>query len=179
MNLYFIGIIPNEELKLKVKSLKEEMRDRFGAKHALKSPAHITLQPPFKRPEEDEAEIIKRLKEFSSGRESFPLQLSGFGSFAPRVIFINITNPEKCEALYSDLKKDLVESLDFMADEVRSAFHPHMTIATRDLTKEAFLLAWPEFKSRHFNAKFDVKSVFLLKHNGKFWDIYREFEFGT
>jgi hypothetical protein len=52
-----------------------------------------------------------------------------------------------------------------------------MTIATRDLTEKAFEKAWPEYRPRIFQAGFIVKSLFLLKHNGKFWEINREFLF--
>ena len=47
--LYFIALIPGKELKEKVRAVKERMKADYNAGHALKSPAHITLQMPFKR----------------------------------------------------------------------------------------------------------------------------------
>ena len=47
-SLFFIAIMPNKELEEEVYAFKKYMASHFGAQHALKSPAHITLIPPFK-----------------------------------------------------------------------------------------------------------------------------------
>ena len=41
--LYFIALIPETRIMENVRVLKEEMRLKFNASHALKSPAHITF----------------------------------------------------------------------------------------------------------------------------------------
>ena len=53
-DLYFIALIPHTGLREEIREIKERMRDEYGAGHALKSPAHITLQMPFKRSPGDE-----------------------------------------------------------------------------------------------------------------------------
>jgi 2'-5' RNA ligase len=53
-----------------------------------------------------------------------------------------------------------------------------MTIATRDLSKKMFHEAWPEFQDRDFHSGFIADRLHLLKHNGKNWELYREFLFG-
>jgi 2'-5' RNA ligase len=176
-NLYFIALVPHEELMAKVKSLKEEMRDKYGAKHALKSPAHITLIAPFSRPDGYEGFFIDAMQRFADGRETFEVHLSGFNSFPPRVIYIDIADPEPVRRLYLDIKKFLLDEMLLNQEELKSKFYPHLTLATRDLTRESYKRAWPIFEKSDFKNNFDVKSVFLLKHNGKFWDIYKEFKF--
>jgi len=52
-----------------------------------------------------------------------------------------------------------------------------ITLATRDLNLELFTKIWPQFKNKNFKSKFLVNSIFLLKHNGKYWDIFKEFNF--
>ena len=153
------------------------MRDRFGAAHALKSPAHITLQMPFRRNEEEETAIFKTLEEFTSGEESFGIDLLGFDAFAPRVLFIKIVDHQTLIGLQHRLRFELKSKLAFQYKNPEYKFHPHMTIATRDLSEEAFYEAWPEYEKREFGASFEAKSLFLLKHNGKDWDVYREFPF--
>ncbi|MDX5584359.1 MAG: 2'-5' RNA ligase family protein [Aureibaculum sp.] len=177
MSLYFIAIIPHLELKDQIQSLKEEMKERFHAKHAIKSPAHITLQMPFKRNKEDEHSIIERLQNFASNHNLINIELNGFGCFSPRVIFIKVKDHTSIVELHSNLKKVLIDELSFKENEISNKIHPHMTIATRDLTDKAFLKAWPEFEQRKFKASFTVKNLFLLKHNGKYWDIFKEFLF--
>ena len=178
MKLYFIALIPHEEIQSQVYLLKQEMMTCFKAKHALKSPAHITLQMPFKRNTSLEEEIQSKLHSFASKQFPIEIQLSNFGAFTPRVIYINVADHEPIIILHSNLKKFLSSELKFDSDEISSRFHPHMTIATRDLTKKNFNAAWGEFEDRKYEGTFIANSLYLLKHNGKFWDIHREFPFG-
>ncbi len=177
--LYFIALIPHEQLRAEVKALKEEMRDRFKAKHALKSPAHLTLQMPFRWDPDQEQKLVTPLTRFASGQTSFQVKLNGFDCFAPRVIFIHPGDPEPIRKVHSALRLVLINELGFDPNRTPKQINPHLTIATRDLTPEAFATAWPEYQKRPFDAEFEVKSLFLLKHNGRFWDIYREFLFAT
>ncbi|UOB19162.1 2'-5' RNA ligase family protein [Abyssalbus ytuae] len=178
-HLYFIALIPPETLCEEIKNLKEEMRSRFNTKHALKSPAHITLQMPFKRPVKDENEIVNQLRDFASLQSTFHIGLKGFDCFKPRVIFIKIENHLPIIKLHKQLNQLLKKELDFKDNELTAKIHPHITIATRDLSIDGFKNAWPEYDKRDFKRLFTVKSLFLLKHNGKSWDIYKEFPFNN
>ncbi len=175
--LYFIALVPHEKLRNEIRAVKERMRSEYGAGHALKSPAHITLQMPFKRSSTEETAISAALRRFAFGEEPFTIDLDGYGCFAPRVIFIRITNPEPVRALHRHLKEVLAGELQFPKGEIMNDVQPHITVATRDLTKESFADAWPEMKDEEFSGSFQVRSLFLLKHNGKHWDILEEYPF--
>ena len=179
IGLYFIALIPPEELRKRVKTLKEEMKVRFNAGHALKSPAHITLQMPFKRNHNDEVDMVAALEEFVSHEKPFPIDLNGFSCFLPRVIFVKITDHTSIVNLQSRLGAILISNLGFEPKAINPRLHPHMTIATRDLEKESFYRAWSEFESRQFQGSFLSSSMALLKHNGRCWDLFREFPFGS
>lgn len=177
MKLYFIAIVPGQELRDQIRALKEEVKEKYGAKHALKIPAHITLQIPFKHAEEEEPELIRELETFARGKEPFEVELSGFDSFPPRVIFIRIVNHLPVVRLHNELQK-VMNNLTGQDNRKKSSpVHPHVTIASRDLSKKAYREAWPEFKNRNFEARFDVSSFHLLKHNGKVWELHREISF--
>jgi len=178
-NLYFIALIPHLELREQIKAFKEEMKEQFDAKHALKSPAHITMQMPFRASDEFELILINSLREFASNQNAFKVQLSGFDCFAPRVIFVKVADHEPIVSLHSDFKKIFKEKIELKETVLTQKIHPHMTIATRDLSEKAFKKAWCLFNEREFEASFLCKSLFLLKHNGRFWDIYREFHFNS
>lgn len=47
MGKYFLAIVPDEAICDEVTILKEQLRDSFGLKYALRSPPHITLKMPF------------------------------------------------------------------------------------------------------------------------------------
>jgi 2'-5' RNA ligase len=55
------------------------------------------------------------------------------------------------------------------ADYKDQPFHPHLTLAFRDLKKPAYAQAWDEFRAKTYNAEFIVEHIVLLKHTGKFW----------
>ena len=153
------------------------MKSSFGACHALKSPAHITLQMPFRRDEKDETIIIQELEKFSAQQNTFDVFLNGFDCFAPRVIFIRVKNHQPLVDLHNKLNEVLSSKLDFKSKVLTQKLHPHMTIATRDLSEDAFEQAWAHYKAKEFTASFEVSSLFLLKHNGQYWDLYKEFHF--
>jgi 2'-5' RNA ligase len=177
MDLYFIALIPDKELRERVSAVKERMKADFNASHALRSPAHITLQMPFKRDSRDESAMSAALKKFARKERFFTIELDGFGCFAPRVIFIKIRDHVAVRSLHGRLKAMLAEELGFSDGELMNDVKPHLTVATRDLTKEAFNEAWNELKHEDFSGSFAVQSLFLLKHNGRHWDILLECPF--
>ncbi|MCH8557478.1 MAG: 2'-5' RNA ligase family protein [Balneolia bacterium] len=178
LQLYYIALLPGEELRERVKALKLEMKERFGASHALKSPAHITLQMPFRMQESDEQRIIVSLEECAAESAPFEVDLNGFDCFPPRVLFVRVMNHEPINELHHRLRPFLLIKTGLTDKQVSGRIHPHMTIATRDLTEEAFNRAWLELKVRPFQGHFTADNLTLLKHNGKHWDIYRMFPFG-
>src|SRR6056297_402893 len=175
--LYLIALVPHEKLRDDISELKLEMKERFNASHALKAPAHITLQMPFRRDEEFEETLTAGLDSFTAGQQPFEIEINGFDAFPPRVLFLKIDNHSPVVELHSDLQPVLRENLGLSDKEIMDRFHPHLTIATRDLGKKMFNKAWPEFKERKFRASFTADRLYLLKHNGKNWDLYREFLF--
>lgn len=176
--LYLIALVPHEKLRDDIRELKLEMKKRFNASHALKAPAHITLQMPFRRDEEFEETLTTGLDSFTAGQQPFEIEINGFDAFPPHVLFLKIDNHGPVVELHSDLQPVLRENLGLSDKEIMDRFHPHLTIATRDLSKKMFHKAWPEFKERKFRATFTADSLHLLKHNGKNWEPYREFGFG-
>jgi len=176
--LYFIALIPHSGLREEIREIKERMRDEYGAGHALKSPAHITLQMPFKRSPADEDVISEALAGFALKEKSFRVDLEGYGSFPPRVIYIRVSNPEPVRGLHARLRKLLVDGLGFEPQEVMREVKPHITVATRDLTNTAYTEAWPVIKEEAFTGGFRAEGIFLLRHNGRSWDILKEFPFG-
>ncbi len=176
--LYFIALIPHHDLLDEIRELKEEMKVVTGARDILKSPAHITLQKPFKRELSQECKIISSLKHFCEGESPFKVELDGFGSFPPRVIYIRVGDHRPLENLHSRLKECLINELSFTSPDIMNDIHPHITLTTRYLTREGFNAAWPLFRERIFTESFEADSISLLRHDGKRWEILHRFRFG-
>lgn len=177
-NLYFIGLVPPEEIRAKVHALKLEMAERFESKHALKSPPHLTLYMPFKWKADQAQVLYDSLSRFSMDCQSFELELKNFGCFSPKVIYVDVVVNQALRNLHKHLLSWLSKHLDiYDKREWSRSYSPHMTIAHRDLKQQHFHGAWQEFQQRELAHIYKVESMILLKHNGKHWEEYKEFFF--
>ena len=175
---YFIAIVPPQPVYDEALKWKELFRDRFHTKAALRSPPHITLHMPFEWKSSKQDLLIEGLTRFASSCKRFEVQLSGFGSFPPRVIFINVmANPllQEMQALLFQFCKSNLNL--FNADRKDHPYNPHLTIAFRDLKKSIFSQAWAVVQHEKFEYPFLCNNLTLLQHNGKSWDIMRQFDF--
>jgi len=177
MSLYFIALLLPKELQERIRKIKLEIAEKYEAKHALKLPAHITLQIPFKIPETQEPNLIDVLAAFAKKQQSFGIGLKDFGRFNQKVIFINIEDHEPLKRLHAEMRDVLSENFIFKKHETFSKIHPHITLATRNLHYKQFPKAWAEFQEREFSASFTPQEFSLLKHDGKTWHRYRDFPF--
>lgn len=172
--LYFTALVPSQSVKEAVRNLKLEIKEKVGAAHALKLPAHITLIAPVWLQNEQEQAFVEAIREVSKKHSSFPVELKGFGRFDQRVIFLNVVDHEPVKELHRKLMEALKEILSL--DEEKK-LHPHVTLATRDLPRNQFKEVWEIFKDRKTHLSFKATSITIFKHNGKTWDVLEEFCF--
>lgn len=179
MSLYFIALIPDPALKEKIRLIKEAIKEKYNTNHALKLPAHITLQVPFKMESTREGELFTFLNTFAQNQKGIIIELSGFGAFPPRVLFIKVKNHEPIKDMHKKLQSLLDIKITLNEREKVKEIHPHVTLATRDLTRKNFFNALEDLKQQEFTDSFFAKSLFLLKHNGKNWGIQKEILFNN
>src|SRR4030095_5490293 len=145
MNMYFVAVVLPPELNKKVLKFKEYMFNKYGSKVGLKSPAHITLVPPFWMEAEKEEQLINDMAR-NNHVQPFPVITDHFSAFKPRTIFIALCPNEQLNNL-KQLTDDLFTNhIDYKVKIDKRPFHPHITIATRDLHKKDFAEAWPWFE---------------------------------
>lgn len=175
-SLYFIAVVPPEDVRTKVTELKELCHQEYGSKQALKSPPHITLHMPFKLKEKKKEELCEMLTALAHDSECFNIEMKGFGFFEPRVVFISTMLCESLNSLHLRISDGMRKHFNiFNAQYKDRAFHPHMTIAFRDLKKEQFWKAQEFFSKKELSINFQVENMALLKHNGKVWEIEEQF----
>jgi len=179
MQMYFIAIVLPYLLNEKVLKYKNVMLEKYNCKVGLKSPAHITLVPPFWMEEEKESRLVSDLDNVSEQLQSFLVSTNNFSAFKPRTIFIEpvVTNEltrakQAVDAFFED------NSLYNIKIETRP-FHPHITIATRDLYKKSFYEIWPWFAEKEFREEWVAEGISILKHNKKNWDVLHTSQFKT
>lgn len=168
-SLNLITLIPTPAVCSEIKLLKEELKDRFSISHALRLPAHITLQRPFRVLWDNEFLLHEELSRFAEKQKSFPVYLNGTDHFSSRVIFIKIANPRPVVSLWKNLMNSLPESLFQHIEDKQKQIHPHITLAHRDLKKDLFPQVWEDFKNLKYQAEFEANKLVLFRHDGKNW----------
>ncbi|NOT75313.1 MAG: 2'-5' RNA ligase family protein [Cyclobacteriaceae bacterium] len=173
---YFIAIVPPSPYYEQAAVIKNYVSDKFNSKGSLLSPPHITLHMPFEWRSDREDDLITHLQNFFSLQKQTYVTFQNFNCFEPRVIFIQIEKTEELSHLQRALRQFCKKDLGlFNADYKDLPFHPHLTVAFRDLRKPMFKSAWEEFSKKKFEGTFLVNNISLLKHiNGK-WDVMKEF----
>lgn len=177
MELYFIALLPPEDLNGRIIELKKEFAQKYGSKRGLRLPAHITLQIPFKMEEENEPDLITALENFVGDEKTFEIEVSGFGHFSKRAVFVDVITKQVVTEFFERLQQVISANLDLKDHEKTYNLHPHITIATRDLHKKNFQTAWEDFRNRKFEDSFVADSLTLFKHNHQTWDILKQFKF--
>jgi 2'-5' RNA ligase len=174
--LFFIALLPPAEVQEIATKIKMEFAEIYNSRVALKSPPHVTLQPPFKWDRERIPDLDRCLQDFTKERSPVPMVLENFSAFKPRVIYIDVhRNPELVE-IWKQLT-DYLETELAIVDPVSKTrpFAPHLTVGFRDLTKENFQKAWAKFREKKLYYEFTVDRITLLQHNGQRWEIDREY----
>ena len=175
--MYYIALIPPDPVQSAVQAFKYELKNQFGAKNALKSPAHITLQKPFRRPQSMESQLIDQLTGFAEQQTPFEIKLNGFDCFEPRVLFVAVQNPEIIRPMRDALYETLIQHLDFQEKEIDRRFHPHITIANRDLKEVDFDRTWPYWQKKPFQASFFATDIHLLRLGPLGWEVLHAMPF--
>lgn len=175
---YFIAILPPSPIYEEINQLKEFCKENFNTKGALNSPPHITLHMPFQWKEAKEEKLITSLASFVKTERPFEILAYGFGCFEPRVIHISIQPNLVLHHFRNRLQLFFRKELNILNADYRGLpFHPHITIAFRDLKKSIFAKAWEEFSAKTFEASWQVRSIVLLKHEDNQWRALKEFPF--
>ena len=167
-SLYFSAVAPDNELSDEIRKFSKDFADRFGSVKSYKNFPHITIVPPFWEALANENALIKKFQSIEIRSNPFALQLENFGSFD------NSQNP----VIFIQPK----ENLNFLetAAKVRenfgtkSKFHPHLTVAYRDLNRENYEKAWKEYSEKKFYAEFLVDKIGLYKHYNYKWNLLAE-----
>lgn len=176
-SLFFVALLPPPEIQNYVTQIKHDFANRYASRAALKSPPHITLQPPFEWANANTSTLEESLKTFASGKQSVPIALDGFAAFPPRVIYVNVLKTPELLALQVDLIAQMNKLLIIDSVSQTRPFAPHITVAFRDLTKQNFRAAWSEFQPRQLHFEFTATQLTLLLHDGKRWNVSVEFPF--
>ncbi|HEV7350363.1 2'-5' RNA ligase family protein [Telluribacter sp.] len=179
--LFFVALLPDERIQQEVTEFKQIAAEQFSSRHALKSPPHITIIPPFKLSNEEATTLPETMSVAASRLAPFPVQLQGFDHFGRsaarnRVIFVDVVIDEalrRCQRVTAEV---FYQQLNVQPDD--RPFHAHMTVAFKDLQRQVFRDAWAYFSQLPYEREFTVNALTLLKHNGQRWEVIFNAELG-
>jgi 2'-5' RNA ligase len=107
----------------------------------------------------------------------FLVVLNGFGAFAPRVIYVHVEPNRVMQDLKEYTEDQLIRAERFPVRSDPRPFHPHITIANRDLRKGDFAAAWEHFSERKYEGAFEASSLSLLRLKETGWEVIAELPF--
>lgn len=169
-HMYYVAILCPPGIEQQVSKCKQYMEEQFGCRAASKSPAHITLVAPFWWPSAREQELSEIFRKFSSDLEPLTIRLEGFSHFNRKVLFIEVVENSELNRLYLEAQEYFAGRLEGLFRKDDRQFHPHITIATRDLKPGDFLKAWEHLSRKTYSAEFTSKSLHLLRLATTKWE---------
>lgn len=170
-NLYYIAVVAPAAVDEKVQAFKQWMLEQFGCKVALKSPAHVTLVPPFRLATDREQDLLNIFAAFRSTISECQVSMDGFAHFGDRVIFIDVKKTAGLSRLKEEAAGYFRQHFGNLLKVENRPFHPHITIANRDLQPEHFEKAWSYFSHQSFMGEFHSHHISLLKMEKGKWKI--------
>jgi 2'-5' RNA ligase len=174
---FLIALLPPQEIQDYASQVIAELGDRYRTRTS-NAPPHITVQPPFVYELAEIAAVEQYLTQFAERRSPVPITLSGFGAFAPRVLYIQVAKTPELLTLQADLAADLNHHLQITDPKSKTrSYSPHLTVASRQLTRQSFQQAWAELQPRPVEFTFVSDRLTLLIHTGRCWQIQSNFCF--
>lgn len=169
-NMYYLALICPPEVNKQVEQYKHWMKDQFGCAVALKSPAHITLIPPFWLAETRETELINTVLSFTSHLPDLEMQLDNFDHFGKKVLTIGVKENPALVEIKKQVEWHFTRAFEDVIRSGNRPFHPHITIANRDMKPSDFEKAWEHFSNKTFQVSFGTRTISLLKLNAAKWN---------
>ena len=175
--MYFLAIVLPKDLNEKVLKYKHIMQQKYNCRVGLKSPAHITLVPPFWMEQNKEQHLLRDIDLISSRYSPFIIVTDNFSAFKLKTIFIALAPNKHLDEVKAATDNFFMNNLFYSIKTDTRSFHPHITIATRDLFKKDFFEIWPWFESQKFFEEWKAEGIAVLRHNKKNWDVIHTSQF--
>jgi 2'-5' RNA ligase len=167
--IYLLAILPPHELARDIHQIRLHCSEKFGVLKALRPPVHISMYRPFRLEEEFENNFILLIQSAIAEQEVFEQEIENFEAFNTHAIVLRALLNTGILNLYNTISTIMREKgIDKHPTDI-FPFHPHLTIAYRDIKPEVFPLIWEDYKNKKFNASFRADHLSLLKHDGNRW----------
>lgn len=174
-SLFYIAIVCPDTIEEKVKGFKLYMEQQYGCRAALKSPAHLTIVPPFRAEDEMEKPLLDFVQTFNIGMLPVDVKLDGYGNFGDRVLFVDVVPNPSLNSLENEAMQEFNTQFPAIIFGMKPEFNPHVTIATRDIPMGKLEEAKTHFLANHqITEAFTAKELVLMKLVNGWWEVCGE-----
>jgi 2'-5' RNA ligase len=171
-SLYYVALICPDAIDESFRGFKDYMFQKYGCKAAGKSPAHITVVPPFRAEDDLEKNLSDFVTTFNFGIVPFDVVLSGYGNFGDRVLYVDVQPNNALVQLEQDCMSDFGNQFPTIIFGMKPPFNPHVTIATRDIPEGKLEEAKLYFETQHpYHQSFEAKDLRLVKLEHGDWKV--------
>ncbi len=125
--------------------------------------------PPFKTEENTERLLLNFVETYNFVIIPFNIQLNGFNHFGNRVLYVDVMPSVSLSDMEKDINIQFGKEFPLIIFRNKQAFHPHVTIATRDISEHKFNVVWHYFLQHMIDAKNDCKELSLMKLDKEVW----------
>ncbi len=170
-SLFYIAVTCPPDIDEKIEGMKDYMEREYRCRAARKSPAHLTIVPPFRAEDDLEAQLSDFVTTFNMGILPFQIKLKDYGQFAERVLFVDVEMPnEALGALEKETMHEFSEKFPGIIFGMKPDFNPHVTIATRDIPEGTLQRARRYFEENHpVDMAFEAKALSLYRLENGWW----------
>ncbi len=174
LNLYLIALLFPGYIKNELIKNKYYMAERYGSFEALRKIPHVTLKTPIELPAYQHKHFLNWFQSMPITTSAFQQAINGFGAFDNPEYPVIFAKPDNISRL-KRLQREIIYYIQNSPFEIPlhrydKSYTPHATVAYRDLTVPAFKQAWQEYRTKEYQAAFNVTGFHLLQHNRKFWE---------
>lgn len=127
--------------------------------------------------EDRQALLLADVDSITGSMSPFIIKTKNFSAFKPRTIFIDVEKTKELDNLKQNADNFFRNNSSYKMKVDGKPFHPHITIATRDLFKKSFYGCWPVFEREEFLKEWEANGLGVLRHNKKNWDVIHTSQF--
>jgi 2'-5' RNA ligase len=99
------------------------------------------------------------------------IELEGFSHFGKSVLFLAVKDNTLLQELQNQVMTYFQETFNDVIKNNDRPFHPHITIATRDLKPGDLIKALEHFNNEKYFHSFQTKSISVLKLSPGMWNV--------
>ncbi len=171
-NLYFSAIILPPPFLDEVESLKAELSRQYQSMACLRSPAHITLFPPWAMPPAQQDKLLASWHRALSLSQTsnFTLSTTSVKHFSQHTLYLAIKTCYALTRLQKTIALSMQEFLN-LAEKALSKpkqtrpFIPHITLAFKDISWLKISKALDLLQHRDLRRSMQISEIHLLRFN--------------